>query len=130
MERKMDRKKPPKSHNVLSRLMSLCWSAFLSSCMQLPVHMAAAWVPLCPGGQRAGKAKWKSGENRIFHSIKKKTPPGAQNTWIQPDIKADVHRMILEAETKWQVKAKESHPPVCIPINSALNIAFSHQVSE
>lgn len=37
--------------------------------------------------------------------------------------------MILEAETKWQVRAKESRP-VCIPINSALNIAFNHQVSE
>lgn len=79
---------------------------------------------------KSRKGKWESGENRIFHSIKKKIPSGAQNTWIQPDIKADVHRMILEAETKWQVKAKESHPPVCIPINSALNIAFSHQVSE
>lgn len=54
--------------------MSLCWSTFLSSFMQLAVHMAAAWVPLCPGGQRAGKAKWKSGENRIFHSIKTKIP--------------------------------------------------------
>lgn len=95
--------------------MSLCWSAFLSSLTQLAVHMATAWVPLCPGGQRAGKEKWKSGENRIFHSIKK-NPPGAQNTWIQPDIKADVHCMILETETKWQVIAKESHPD-CIPIN-------------
>lgn len=37
--------------------------------------------------------------------------------------------MILEAETKWQVRAKESRP-ACIPINSALNIAFNHQVSE
>lgn len=109
--------------------MSLCWSAFLSSLMPLPVHMTTAWVPLCPGGQRAGKANGRVEKIEYFIQLKK-IPSGAQNTWIQPDIKADVHRMILEAETKWQVKAKESHPPVCIPINSALNIAFSHQVSE
>lgn len=106
------KKKKRKSHNELSRFMSLCCIAFLSSLMHLAVHVASRLqlgTSSCAGGQRAGKAKWESGENRIFHSIKKKSP-GIQNTRIQSDIKADVHLMNMEAGTKWQVAAKESHP--------------------
>lgn len=44
-----------------------------------------------------------------FIQLKKKSP-GIQNTRIQSDIKADVHLMNMEAGTKWQVAAKESHP--------------------